>query len=380
MTTGAGGEVDELLTLAQSLVRIDTQNPPGGERRAAECLRSHLQDAGVSAELQELGAGRANLIARVAGTGERSGLLLSGHLDTVPIGSGEWSVPPLEGVVSDGRLYGRGALDMKGAVAAMAVTLTRIAARDRRPKGDVVLACTAGEEVDSYGARELVAVPALLGDVGMAVIGEPTNLEVALAHRGALWVRVEAAGVAGHSAQPGGVNAIRELLAWLEPLETLEGLVTSDTDPLLGAGRASLNLIGGGVAPNIVPDRAFAMLDFRTLPGQDHQRLLEALRARRPGVEISVIRDASPVSVAPQAAVAAAAMDAVTEVLHRPAAIRGLPFVTDASVFAHALGIPTVILGPGPDTGAHTEDESVEIAALHDAAAIYEGMIDRLLH
>jgi succinyl-diaminopimelate desuccinylase len=370
----------EVLALARELIGIETVNPPGAEAAAADHVAAFLRDSDVQVEVQRFGAGRANLVARVPGSGRERGLLLSGHLDTVPVGDGVWTTPPLEGVVRDGHLFGRGAVDMKGAVAAMTVALRDLSRNGRQPHGDVVLALSAGEELDGCGA-ELLTSSGVLGDVGMAVVGEPSGLEVGIAHRGALWVRAEAAGEPGHGSQPrDGANAVRALLEWLSPFDEIEMLAHHGRDPILGPGTVSLNVIGGGHTANVVPDSAFAVLDFRSIPGQDHGALLKALRARAAGVRLTVLRDAAPVRTSADARVVDAAVEAVTSVTRRAAATRGLPYVTDASTFVKALDIPVVVLGPGRETEAHTDDESIEVSSLDQAAAIYERIAERLMY
>jgi succinyl-diaminopimelate desuccinylase len=370
----------DLLTLARQLVRLDTTNPPGDELPAARCVAEFLRSAGLEVLVQEFEETRGNLVARLRGRGERGGLLFSGHLDTVPVGdAGGWTVAPLDGVVRDGRLFGRGVLDMKGAVAAMAVTLRDLSG-EGGPKGDIVLALTAGEETDSCGARMLCEA-GLLDGMELAVIGEPTHLDVGIAHRGALWVRVDTQGEAAHGSQPAaGVNAVRDLLDWLDPMESIEALVAEPVDDVLGSGSASLNMIGGGTSVNVVPDRAHAVLDFRTVPGHDHGEIRGALEHRRAGPRLTVLRDSPPIRVAADAPLARAAIDAVGAVRGAPPAVRGLPYMTDGSVFAEKLGVDAVVLGPGPEAHAHTEDESLPVADLEQARSIYEGIAKRLMY
>jgi succinyl-diaminopimelate desuccinylase len=369
---------EELVALARELLALDTANPPGNELAAAEHMAAWFRAGGIEATVQSIGDGRGNVLARVPGTGARPGLVFSGHLDTVPVGPQEWQHAPRGGIVEDGRLYGRGALDMKGSVAAMALTLRDLHASGRSPAGDVLLALTAGEETDSCGARRL-AESGMLDGAGAMVIGEPTNFDVGYAHRGALWVRAEASGRRGHSSQPDrATNAICRLLDWLHPLDELEALVAGVTDPLLGTASMSLNIVSGGDAPNVAPDLATATLDFRTVPGQRHDELLAALRARDERVSVAVVRDAPPVFVEEGSALVRAAVDAVTAVRGEPARTRGLPYLTDASAFVDVLGIPAVIVGPGPESRAHTVDEFLEVEALVQARAIFGRIAESL--
>jgi succinyl-diaminopimelate desuccinylase len=370
----------EVVDLAAALVQIDTANPPGAELPAAERMAEYLEAAGLEVDLRPFGEGRANLVARLPGRGERPGLLFSGHLDTVPVADpAGWTVPPWGGLVRDARLYGRGSLDMKGAVAAMAVALRRLRATGLVPAGDLVLALTAGEETDSIGARMLCDA-GLLGDVGMAIIGEPTNLDVGIAHRGALWVRIDAEGASAHGSQPGaGVNAIRQLLDWLDPISSIEALIAAPTDPVLGLGSVSLNIIGGGRSANVIPGQAQAVLDFRTVPGQSHGEILDALQRRGAPIRLTVLRDSAPITASRDHPLVQATVQAVDEVTGGRST-RGLPYMTDGSIFVEALGIPAVVVGPGTEAHAHTDDESVEIRALGQAASIYESVAIRLMY
>lgn len=372
---------EAVLGLAAELVRIDTCNPPGGELAAARHLAAYLEAAGLEVTLLPFEEDRANLVARVRGTGEEPSLLLSGHLDTVPVGDpGAWSVPAHGGEVRDGRLFGRGALDMKGAVAAMAVAAANLAGSGRAPRGDLVLAFTAGEETDSCGAK-LICAEGHLDDVGLALIGEPTDLDVGIAHRGALWVRADTEGDAGHSSQPSlGRNAVNELLGWLHPSDSLEELIAEPVDPVLGSGSVSLNIIGGGSSANMIPTRAHAVLDFRTVPGCDHRQIVKGLEARMGAVELTVLRDSVPVAIGAEHPLVRAAEVAVTAAGAERAVKRGLPYLTDGSIFAGALGIPMIVLGPGIEHDAHTDDESIEVDALERAAAIYGSIAWQLLY
>lgn len=370
--------MSETVDLAAALVRCATAYPPGDELCAAEVVARFLDVPGVEVELQPLDERRANLVARLRGSGQRPSLVFCGHLDTVPVGPGAWSSDALGGEVRDGRLWGRGSADMKGAIAAMAVALRELAASGQVPRGDVVLALTAGEETDSCGAR-LMAESGIVDDAGMMVVGEMTGLDVGCAHKGLLWVQVETTGQRGHGSVVGREgNAIAALMAWLHPLESLDALVSGE-HLLLGRGSVSVNQIDGGDAPNVVPGAARAVLDVRTLPVHDHAGILRALGERGDAATLSVLREGTPVATDPGHPLVRACADAVREELGRPAVVKGLPYLTDASVFVEALDIPVVILGPGQEAQAHGVDESVAVAALEQATRIYRAIAQRLL-
>lgn len=364
--------------LASDLIACRTENPPGNEAAACEVVARYLREHGLEPQIRELGDGRANLVLRIPGAGG-PGLMLSGHLDVVPADPAGWQSPPFDPTIDGDRLVGRGSTDMKGAVAAMVTACARLAEREETPRGDLVLALTAGEEVDSLGAKQLVR-DGIVDGLAWVVIGEPTGMDVGVGHKGALWVAAAALGVAAHGSQPEmGENALVKLLRWLTPVEELDELVSAPAHPLLGAPTCSVNLLEAGQAPNIVPDRARAIVDFRTLPGQAHGGLLIDLGMRAPGVELSVLRDAPGIVTSADSVLVEAASEASEAATGGQAELRGLPYVTDGSVFGQALGAEVVLLGPGDEKLAHQADEWVSLNALETAATAYHDIADRLL-
>lgn len=377
--TPTGRQLSEVAQLTCDLIRLDTTNPPGHELAACLVIRSYLEAQGVSAEVREFAPGRANLVARIPGA-DGPAFAFSGHLDVVPANAAQWSSPPFEPVVRGGSLYGRGSVDMKGAIAAMTVAFARLAQRAEHLDGDVLLLLTAGEEVDSAGARVLVD-SGELDDVQWIVIGEPTRLDVGIGHKGGLWIDVSATGKAAHSSQPEmGHNAVDELMRWVVGPPHVSSLVQYPAHEQLGAPSLSLNRISGGRAINIVPDGCEAVIDVRTLPGQSHQALLKVLRDRSGDVAVDPRRSAPAVAAQVDGALVAAAREAVSNC--RPAetvALRGLPYVTDGSVFCEAGDMDIILLGPGDERLAHQADEHVDLAELDHAADSYEQVVDRLL-
>ena len=206
-------------------------------------------------------------------------------------------------------------------------------------------------------------------------------MDVGVGHKGALWVAATASGIAAHGSQPElGDNAVLKLLRWLCPTREFNDIVAREPDDLLGAPTFSLNMIDGGRAPNVVPDRARALLDFRTLPGQSHGNILIDLGMRSPTVELGIVRDAPGVLAQPEGALVQAACAACAVATGREPARRGLPFVTDGSVYGQALGAEVVLVGPGDEARAHQKDEWVSMSALNDAVVAYGELADRLLY
>lgn len=355
--------------LAQDLIRIDTCQDDAGNRRALEHLGRCAGDAGAVWEVVEHDGLAAGLVARFGDGPAR--LALCGHVDTVPADPAAWSRPPLSGVVEEGRLHGRGACDMKAALAAMAVALRDVARRSAPVLDDVALIVTTAEEVDSAGARALLEHGRLDG-IRELVIGEPTRLDVGIGHKGALWLSVTNTGVPAHSSQPErGRNAILEALGWLTPFAEIERMLTGDrVDPVLGPPTVSLNIVRGGVARNVVPAECTVELDIRTVPGMDHSELIAAIERICRGGSVAVARDAPSVAAASDAALVQRAGRAVHRALGRGTPTRSLPYVTDASVLG-PLGAVTVFLGPGDERLAHTEDEHVEVRDIYRAVRCY---------
>ncbi len=371
----------EAVELTRELVRIDTTNPPGNETPAIRLLEARLKDAGFETITVPYpdGPNRSHVVARLRGTGERSGLLFSGHVDVVPTGNVAWSVDPFGGETRDGRLYGRGSCDMKSGVAALVVAAEAIARAGQPLKGDLVVALTADEERNCLGADALVQEPLFAG-LGATIVAEPTSLSLFIAEKGAFWVEITFYGKTAHGSMPSaGANAVTAmadlLMRWERRYRT-----DRPVHPLLGTPTLNVGLIQGGVKCNVVPDQCSAQLDMRTVPGVDHAELLLHLReaceevaALRPGVrfELNVLSDRQPVSCPEDSDLAQALARAAEEIAGVDPQPCGVPYCTEASVWCPILGIPAVICGPGAPQMAHQPDEYVETDEVEKAAQIY---------
>lgn len=361
---------DHLVRTLQDLVRTDTTYPPGREHRLAELISSRLGATGLSTTVHPFGDGRANLTGRLAGSGQRRALGLVGHLDTAPVGHEAWQHPPHAALIANGRLYGRGAADMKGGLAAMMVAVEALARAGVELPGDVVLAFTSGETRDCVGARKLVA-EGHLDDVDAVMIGEPTGLDVGIAEMAALWLRVTATGRSGHTAQPvAGTNAIETMTRFLARVLDLD--LGGATHPLLASPTLAVGTIRGGVSVNVTPDSCVAELDLRLLPDQQPDDVIATLTTVAPH-EVSVERtDFKPaVVVRDDDSLVRAARAAHQHVLGRDRRPIGLPYYTDAAVICHGLDIPMVILGPGGHGSSHQVDEYCDLNSLAASARLY---------
>jgi acetylornithine deacetylase len=354
--------VSEVAELAAALVRIDSVNPAliagaAGEAEVARFVAGWLERAGLEVEIVEPVPGRPSVIGVARGTGGGRSLLLNAHLDTVGT---EAMAAPFEARVEDGRLYGRGSYDMKGALAAAMLALSDAARLGLA--GDVILAAVADEEVASLGTEavlERVSADA-------AIVCEPTELQLAIAHRGFAGFEIETHGVAAHGSRPDlGVDAIAKMGHVLVALEELDRrLQAGRRHPLVGSGSLHASLIEGGQEFSSYPERCLLTGERRTLPGETAAEIEADLRAAAGDAEVRLLVSREPFEVDEghelvRAVGAAAGTSGVI----------GVPFWTDAALVA-AAGIPTVLFGPAGE-GAHAAVEWVDVRSLDRCREVY---------
>ncbi len=369
---------NEPVSLAQKLVRMPTENPPGDEAPAIEFLAELLTDWGFETELLRTDLGRLNLIAR-NGWGRRSPkILLNGHLDVVPAGiDSAWSMPPFDGFIDDGRLYGRGAADMKGGVAAMLWAARLIQNLPERPAdGEIIIHLVSDEETGgAQGARFLVENGLTQADA--AIVGEPTGLNVVIASKGALWTRATVRGKSAHGSVPHlGDNAIERMAGLIMRLRELP---QAGEHRLLGPPTVNLGTIVGGSKINVVPDHCTIEIDQRVLPGTGPEEaraglnnLIERFHAETGAeVELQDIIFAAPYEIDPAQPIVQIALAAAAAITGEPREPRGSRGFTDARFYVLEAGIPTIIMGPGSINQAHTTGEFVDIEDLRRAVFLY---------
>ena len=369
----------DLTELLAALIRHPSPDPPGDESDIAPFVAERLTALGFRVETDEFMPGRINVLARIKGGGGPA-LVFSAHVDTMPTGDGDWRHPPFAAEIADGRLYGRGAADMKSGLAAMIAAAAKLAGSATPLSGDLVLAFSAGESTGCIGAKRMLETGAL-ADAGWLLVSEPTSLDILTAETGALWLEVTAHGETGHAsggANPLHTNAIRRLIDFLE---TLPGdLFQGQMHPLLGQPSLAVNGLHAGHAPNIAPDRARATLDIRTLPGQPGNAVIDKLAAMAgDGFSFQVIDDKPPVETPAGDPFVATCADALAAVTGAAKAPGGVHYFSDSNVLVPALGIPRVIIGPGELGMSGRQDEWVSLDALADAAAVYAEIAARTL-
>lgn len=364
----------DAINLAAELIKFDTINPPGHEAACTEHLARLLTGAGFQCEIVPLDEGRPNLVARIGGVGNKPPIAFSGHTDTVPLGAQSWTVAPHGGEVKDGRLWGRGASDMKSGVAAFVVAALEHAGRLEGTPG-VVLYLTAGEETGCEGAFAL-ARRGIRGQAGALVVAEPTTNQPLCGHKGALWAKATTRGVTAHGSMPDqGVNAVYAAARAVRRLEAFDFNVARH--PVMGVPTLNVGTLHGGLNVNSVPDRAEIGIDIRTIPGMCHDQLRDQIASYLgPDVAVAPILDVQSVWTDPAQPWMCEVFDICAEIRGTVATVQTAPFFTDASALTPALGgVPTVILGPGSAHMAHQTDEWCECARIEEAVAIYNRLI-----
>jgi acetylornithine deacetylase len=361
----------ELAQLTAALVRIESVNPSlvaggAGEVEIAAFVAAWLERAGLEVEVLEPAPGRPSVVGVARGSGGGRSLMLNAHLDTVGVAGME---APFSPRVEDGRLYGRGALDMKASLAAIMLVGRESARLGLR--GDVIVAAVADEEAGSVGTEAVL--DRYRADA--AIVAEPTWLELAIAHRGFVGVEVEVAGRAAHGSLPErGIDAIVRMGRVLVGLEVLDRrLRSAPAHPLLGTGSAHASVIEGGQELSSYPERCVLLAERRTLPGETTEEIERELAA--------ILADAgrddpdfhARISVpfcrtAYELASDHPFVDLVGRCAGGPAIV-GMPFWADSGLIA-ASGIPTVLFGPGGE-GLHERVEWVELADLERCAEVY---------
>ena len=378
---------EEIVALTRNLVRCDTSNPPGNEEVAARFLGDYLAHAGVEVEYLQVEPGRAILLARLRGQKRTGHLVLSGHLDVVPAKEPGWTYDPFTATQVGDRLIGRGTADMKGGLAAMAIAMLALQRVGFRPRADLMLVASVGEERGIVGARYMAA-SGVLQDCAFLVVGEPTGLDVCPAQRGILVFRLTVHGRGAHSSMPErGVSAISFLARAITAVETHR--FPYKEDELLGAPSVNVGTIEGGVSANIVADRCSAWASMRLVAGQtpdqvetEMRRVLDdVVRDSRLPVQFDLeIEGGGPAVLTPldhplvEAAVAAAG-----EACGTPCRVRGFTGGTEGGILSRAFRMPMVIFGPGKLEQAHAVDEYIETSALSRAATTYALIAQKLL-
>jgi len=366
------------------LIKMDTSNPPGGEKRAAEFCHQLLESWGYETQLIDHGEDRASLVAVMEGLRGADVILIVGHLDTVPAGDlTAWKTDPFSGKIDQKYIYGRGASDMKGGLSVMLHTARLL--RGKKIKNTIIFAFTADEEGGCRGANALLDLD-LIQNAKLILIPEPTSNQIGIAEKGALWLRLVSYGKSAHGSMPElGINAIEKMIKMINNLEISS--FREEHHPYLGSFTHSLNTIKGGIKTNVVPDCCDATLDIRTLPSQDHFQIMAAysnslncMADKDPHIayKLETIINKPGIEIDPTNPLVAQVLDLI-QCKDRESRLIGLNYFTDGAVLVPRLKIPFLIYGPGDANQAHKNNERILISKLLHSCEIYEHLIRALV-
>jgi acetylornithine deacetylase len=389
-------DTDSPLEIARQLIQIPSQNAMGharqgtlwSEQAISRWLCDFFARHNVIHRYDEIESGRGNVVAWLPGRDDAPTVLLDAHQDTVPTEG--MTIEPFSPVVKDGRLFGRGACDVKGPMASILAVVARLAKQPDRDGAGVIVSLTCDEEFGQLGAIDLAKRLGTPSDVlprtpDMAIVAEPTSLNAVVAHKGVLRWRIQTDGVAVHSSRPSaGRNAIYAMADVVAALRDIasELEASGPKHPLCGGPTLIVGTIHGGQSVNIVPDSCLIEIDRRLVPGESadviskdietqlRRRTDSAFRMLPPDTVCGPLVDDDNRNLADQLTGCARDVCGTSETI-------GVAYTTHAPKFA-AAGIPTVVFGPGSIDQAHTEDEWIEIEQLDQSAEILQRFVSTI--
>jgi len=360
-------EKKELNELLQRLIQIKSVNPPGNEDGIANFIKGFLIKNDIPSELVPLEEGRSSVVAKIEGKEERN-ITLCGHLDTVRVIEEDWSKPPFQGLMEEGKMYGRGTADMKGGVAAIIYTLILLKRRGITPQKKVQLALTADEEWGYRGAKTLVD-QGFFDQTDFLIITEPTNLQVAVGEKGEIWIKAKFYGKSAHGSTPElGVNTVVPGSKFvLEVSEEYKKLF--NPDPLWGNNSINIGQFHGGVQVNVVPNYSEVQLDFRVISEED-KRALELVRKKGQDIaeEFGVQFKEEIFNYHPP--IFTSLDNLYIQKFMQVAGVKEATIVkycTDGGTIIPEKKIPFIVFGPGDIAQAHQNDEYIELESLYQS-------------
>ncbi|MBS7279994.1 MAG: M20 family metallopeptidase [Candidatus Freyarchaeota archaeon] len=367
---------EEVVSLVRELIKIPSYaEVKDGEKRVADYLANFFRENGLSPEIRKVGNG-VNIIVSFGAVEDNSpSLMFNGHLDTVP--AENMTIPPFDAEIREGKIYGRGACDMKGGLGSMAMALVALKRAGVKLRGRLVFTGVSSEEAGSWGTKEIVNSGP---QTDCVIVGEPTNLEIVSASKGIILAIIDVVGKAAHGSTPElGINAIYKAVKLIQKVqEELPKIFEKKRHPLLGSPTFNLGTIRGGERFNIVPEKCNLVFDRRVLPGEsteeitrEFQEIIQSLKREDNefDAKLQMLMGLPPMDTPLELPFIKCLGEAVKQVIGR-IVYSGIPGATDASIFSQH-GIPGIVFGPGRLSKAHTRDEYVEISQLKQATKIY---------
>ena len=361
-------EKKELVDLLRSLIQIKSENPPGDENQISDYIKKYLLKNNIHSELIPLEIGRSSVIAKIEGEEERN-ITLCGHVDTVRAKEEDWTKPAFEGLIENKKMYGRGASDMKGGVAAILYASVLLKRRGIIPKKTVQLALTADEEWGYRGAKNLVE-SGYFDQTDFLIITEPSNLQVSTGEKGELWIKAKIYGKSAHGSTPEiGVNTIIPGSEFVVNItERYEKIF--EKEPFWGRTSINIGQFYGGVQVNIVPNYTEIQLDFRVISEKDKEKVIELVR--KTGEEIAKkhkVRFKEEIFNYHPLIFTCSDNPYVKKFLQAAGMkeVMVTKYCTDGATIIPVKKIPFIIFGPGDIAQAHQNDEYIELESLYRA-------------
>jgi len=360
--------------LTQELVRINSENPPGNEKEIAKFIKDFLDDLKISSELIEFEKNRVNLIASI---GKGNGLMLNGHLDTVPAGDlKNWKYDSFEGKIANGNVYGRGTSDMKGGLAAILIAVKSLAKENFKRK--LLLTFVADEEVAMRGTKYLIKNRKdIFKDIRYGLVAECNDLSITIAQKGITDMVVKFKGKAAHGSKPElGDNAILKAADFMQELKKLMKKLKTKRDRVLGAGTINVGTISGGTKINVVPDYCELEIDRRLIPGETPDIAINQIKnlLKKLKLKAEVVSEVNrlPMQINKNLE--------LIKILNKIGKFKtiGSSGYTEIELYYRDVEVPCVTLGPGISKTAHVANEYIPVKNLQKATKIYEELIRRV--
>lgn len=377
---------EEVVEICRDLVRVPSVNPPGDESEVSAAAAGQLAKLGIDARFVTPQPKRTSTIGEWGPSDAGKTLLFNGHYDVVPVPDPDaWPHPPFSAHVDDGKLYGRGSTDMKAGIAACLAAVSTLRRAKLTPKGRLVMHLVADEEaLGTHGTKHLVANGYCDGATE-ALVGEPTNMHLVPAERGAVWLRILTEGVSAHGSTPQlGVNAIEHMA---HVIRALQGMRFRKLHEMLGAPTINVGTIRGGSKVNMVPAWAEIEIDRRTIPGEsteevvaEFEAVLDQARTELPDLKARIeVDDAAEPSETPGGTSLVDLIAEARTAFGIEGSEVGYAGATDARFLINQGKIPSIVFGPGEPLLAHTTGEYVRTSQLFEATKAYAYAFARFL-